>query len=640
MRLSMEQAADRQPSATFYFGVLAATLLLQLVLTGINFPLSRLGSEEHSWYIDNPYHVYQIELGRALLQQGLLTGLDPYFGAGHLGGVTYNVSARLPVLASALFPASLSTSALYAGYVLACSLAASLALPAMAWLLRWPAAAALAAAWAGLAFWWIGALRWYHTAGMSSFVCASYLGVLYGAWIWRICTEKRGGATWTVLAGLLGGLGLWMHPLFGLVVAALFVGFLAVGWRTLAWPGFLARSLGIAAIAVAINLPWLMAMTQTVNISAQSPYQKLVGWSVMVDPLLGKWTAGSLGSFLNPLAVMACAAALATPVFARRRALGPFVIGGAICLVFAAFGAASATVGTLQPNRFVAPGFLMFGAGAAFCAGAAASWLYRRAARPLRWGAGMVGLLLCLYVGREVTREATPGTHPHYGNPGTELSQTPARVAQLAAWLRANTTDEGRILFETSLGRIHGGGHAAGLLALAAEREFVGAAYPFSLPEVSFWDHAAFGVPINQVATAQFDAQLASKLTLLNVGWAVAHSRELVQALTRHAAAQQVAEIGVLRIFKIHQPLSYAQSGSVRVVARGFNRVEFADAAGGNLVLRYAWVPGLAATPPARIEPVVVAPDFPPLVRVVHPPSRFVLSTCADCAADTLKTVD
>jgi hypothetical protein len=638
MTLSMDPQAIHKPSAAFYAIVIAATLLLQLALIALNFPLSSLGTGEHSWYIDNPYHVYQIELGRALLQQGLLTGLDPFFGAGHLGGVTYNVSARLPVLASALLPAAISTSTLYVGYVLLCTLLAPAALPAMAWVLRWPRAHTGVVALAGLAFWWIGALRWYHTAGMSSFVCVSYLGPLYAAWIWRVCAEGRHRAASTVAAGVLGGLGLWLHPFFGLVVAAVFLGFLAVGWRALSWRGFLVKATGVASMALALNLPWLIAMTQTANMAVQQPYQKSVGWSVMINPLIGRWTTGSLGSFLNPLAAAMCAAALVALAPSKRRQAWPFVMGAAICLLFAAFGAASATVGTLQPNRFVAPGFLMLGIGAAYGIAEAALWLRAHAPRPVAWGAAVLGLLLAAYTGREVLREATPGTHPHYGKPGSELSRIPAPVAELMAWLRAETSDEGRILFETSLARIHGGGHAAGLLALGSQREFVGGAYPYALPDVSFWDHAAFGAPIGSAAGSEFDAQLASRLAVLNVGWAVVHSPELVQALGRYGKAEQVGELGPLKLFKINQPLSYVQSGHARVTSRSFNRVEFADAQGDQLVLRYLWVPGMVTVPPAKLEPTIVAPGFPPLVRVFNPPARFVLSTCAKCQAGASTT--
>lgn len=133
-----------------------------------------------------------------------------------------------------------------------------------------------------------------------------------------------------------------------------------------------------------------------------------------------------------------CAAALVALAQIKRRQVWPFVVGAAICLLFAAFGAVSATVGTLQPNRFVAPGFLMLGIGAAFGIAEAALWLRAHAPRQVAWGAA----------------EATPGTHAHYGKPGSELSRIPAPVAELMAWLRAETSDESRVLFESRSGQL------------------------------------------------------------------------------------------------------------------------------------------------------------------------------------------
>jgi hypothetical protein len=42
-----------------------------------------------------------------------------------------------------------------------------------------------------------------------------------------------------------------------------------------------------------------------------------------------------------------------------------------------------------------------------------------------------------------------------------ELTDSPALVALLESWIAANTSADRRMVFETSLGRIHGGGHVA-----------------------------------------------------------------------------------------------------------------------------------------------------------------------------------
>ena len=169
----------------------------------------------------------------------------------------------------------------------------------------------------------------------------------------------------------------------------------------------------------------------------------------------------------------------------------PLLLSGLLLLAFASFGAAIPGMGQAQPNRFVAPAFLCVALAAAYCVGAAIPWLRSAAGRYLKIGLLLAVGALLLYAGRETLREATPGPHGHYGPSVAELGGEPPVVAELVDWLRANTTAQGRVAFETSLGRVHGGGHVAGLVALKSGRELIGAGYPFSLPEVSFWDRSA-----------------------------------------------------------------------------------------------------------------------------------------------------
>lgn len=600
-------------------------LLAQVLLLSSGFPLSGIGAGASSWHIDGPYHVYQVELGRALLKQGALTGLDPYFGAGYLGGVTYNVSARLPVLAGGLLPDAVPSGLVYAVYVLACALLAPLAILLMARRLRWPLPHTAFAALAGLAFWWIGALHWYHTAGMASFVCAAYFATAYGAWVWALCTPATSGSSMAgvLMAGLAGGAGMWFHPLFGVLVAPWFLALAIANRKDIVWRPLCVNALLIGTITLALNTPWILAMMASPNIANQQPYQKTVGLAVALKPLLGIWSGGAMGSFLNPLCLLVCIAAMLR--FGRGLALRifPLLAAAAMLLLFAAFGAANAKLAVLQPNRFIAPAFLLIGLAAAYCVGEYAVSLSRSGRRAPRLAATMAALLFAAYLGREMVREATPGPHGHYGPASAELTATPAAVGELESWIRAHTTADGRILFETSLARVHGGGHSAGMIALATGRELVGAAYPFSLPGLSFWDNAALGAPIGELT----EERLLQYLDHYNVGWIVAHSPGLIAAADRLAIGRRVARFGPIQVFEVRRPLSFLLSGSGRVVARGFNRIEIGGAGGPELTLRYHWMPGLSVTPPARLEPVPSpVAGWPPLIRVLSPPEHFVIS--------------
>ena len=627
----MTTAPRARPS--FFLFILACAMAVQLALLALSMPLSKVLSAEHSYYIDNPYHVYQLELGRALLKQGQLLGYDPMLGAGHLGGANDNLSARGPVIMAAVLPDSMSSSVIYNLYVLLCALAFPLTLAALARLLRWPAAHTALAMALGVVAWWVGALHWFHTAGMVSFVAVCYFALPYTAWLWRLCgggdDQREGGslrlAGALALAGVLGGLAVWLHPLFPVVVAILFAGFLACGWPVAAG-ALLLRGAAVSVLVVLVNLPWVAAVQGQRDISAYMgnlhPYQKAVGAAVALKPAVGIWDGGALGSLLNPLMLLACAAGLYFLPAERRRRFLPLLAGGVLMVLFSAFGAAIPGVGQLQPNRFLAPAFLLIAMAGAYNLGECVAWLRLPGRRALKLAVAAGIALAVLYFCREMLREASPGPHGHYGKAPPELTAEPKVVAELEAWIRANTTADGRIVFETSHARVHGGGHVAGLIALKTGRELIGAAYPYSLPDVSFWDRSAFGKPIKDVSPGQ----LWQGLELYNVGWVAAHSPELKRAMAALPQAAAVADIGPVRMFRLQRPLSYVLAGQATIAGRGFNRVDVSGAAGSELVLRYHWLPGLAASAGAVVEAAPSAPGFPPFIRVRNPPAAFTLS--------------
>eukprot|EP01034_Spumella_vulgaris_P029016 gene29016-35990_t len=168
--------------------IAACLLAVQLALLAVSMPLSKVLSGEHSYYIDNPFHVYQLENGHDLLKQGRLVGYDTALAGGRLAGVNENLSARGAVMLAAVLPSSLPAGLVYTLYVLICALCGPLAVAVLAGVLRWPARTAALASMLGLVFWWVGALRWYHSAGMVSFVFCCYMGLPYAAWVWQLCS--------------------------------------------------------------------------------------------------------------------------------------------------------------------------------------------------------------------------------------------------------------------------------------------------------------------------------------------------------------------------------------------------------------------------------------------------------------------
>lgn len=603
-------------------GLMLAALAVQLILLGFSMPLNKLASGDWFFHIDNPYHIYQLDLGRALQEKGLWMAYDPFFGAGSLAGLSSNVSARLTLLFAGLMPAGVPTASVYVVYVLICSLLAPLSVWGLGQLLKWSRWHNILALAIGLLLWWVGVFHWYHTAGMVSFVCACYLAPLYATWSYSLCNPGTPAKpTMLLLAGFAGGAGLWLHPLFCIPVLLLFLSFVVLdfGPRRL-WP-LLGRASVIAIVAMLLSLPWILAFAPSgIQTMAEAPYQRAVGLKIIFNSL-GFEAGGATGAWINlPLAAI-CLFGPLTARDGKRSAMWPFLLAGLGLLLFAAFAGNSSTLAVVQPNRLIGPAYLLIGLTAAYYLTSLIDWAKTPGSRSVKVGVLTVGLMVMLYFGRELLREVTPGSHEHHGKAPPEIRDPPPLVAKLEKWINANTSADGRILFETSLGRVHGGGHIAGYLAATTRREFMGAAYPYFSPQLSCWDKSCFGRLIGTVQPEFFRRAIET----YNVGWLVVHSSELKSFLKQLPEIKMVADFDGISIFQVSGARSFIYEGRGRVFGRDFNRVELSDVSGQALTLRYHWVRGLETVPPSRIEAYVWSADFPPLIRIINPPSNFIL---------------
>lgn len=603
--------------------VMLTALAVQIALLSLSMPISDLATGNWFFNIDNPYHIYQLGQGEALWRLGRLTGYDPYFGAGTLGGLATNVSARFSLFVAAMLPQATPPATAYAAYVFLCSLAPVFAIWALGRMLKWSQWQAGFALILGLLLWWVGVFRWYHTAGMVSFVAACYLAIPFAVWSFSVCSAgQRLRPTVIPLVGLVGGAGMWLHPLFCIPVAILFLSLIPTSRTSIRVPIFVARAASIALIVVALCLPWVLAL---VNASgpqypSQQPYQRAVGLGVLIQSL-GFGAGGATGATINLLILGACIFGAWTMRRRMDHAVLPFVFAGLALLVFSAFAGANETLAYVQPNRFLGPAYLLLAVATSYYLPAAIGRVRSERRTPAKLGLLLVGIASALFFGRELFREISSGDHGRHGKAPPEISAAPAIVLRLEQWIAANTTVDGRILFQVSLGRVHGGGHVAGYLAARTKREFMGAAYPYYQAQTSCWDKFCFGRPIADISPEDFQRILVA----YNTHWIIAHSDELKQLIQRIPAIKKVAEFDNLSMYELGGVKNFVESGNGRVVGREFNRVEVAGASGPALILRYNWLPGLVTVPPSTIEPYVWSAGFPPLIRIVKPPANFVL---------------
>jgi hypothetical protein len=618
--------ADRaaEPSGGMpLLAVVGVTLLVQLVLQAYFFPLSALWDAARLVHIDAPFHQYQMEVARQLCAEQRLTGYDIFFAAGHLGGVSFNASAKLPALLACLDTASANIPVIYKQFSFWSGVLAPAMLVATCVLLRLPVSVAAVVALFSVLLWWTGAIRWYHAAGLVSYVIVAFASVPFAVAALRVC---RRPTLWRLaLLTVVAAIGLLVHPLF--VVAAALIGLpllvdeLRAGLR-------IANVVAVVAVLLAgmllLNGIWLWPSLTTPSFATiVHPYQRAVDPTLVLQELLGLAPTAAGGSRLYNVLWIGALLCIGCWRGSARRALLALIAAAVLLMIWASFGAVIPALASLQPNRFSALAWLCLVVPAA--AGVVAAAQQIPAAHGFgRWLRGAALLIVAGFLAffvREAEREIlAPAETGRYAVAAPEVKGEGGLSRPLLDFLGTQTDASARVFFELSLARVHDGGHMAGLYALASNREFIGGPYPFT-DFASAWDDFAFGKPYAEHSPEQLNAFLDA----YNIRWMLCHSTACRAAMAALPGVDKLADLGPVTAFVRAASPGFVVHGSARVVERCINRVTLADAAGSPLILRYHWVPGLVSVPPARIEAVDIVPGARPFIAIHDPPPDLTL---------------
>ena len=604
--------------------------LLQLFLQAQVFPLSALNDDQQLLHIDSAFHQYQMEVARQLCAEGQVSGFDPLFAAGQVAGLVSNASAKLQAVFACVAGTAAAVGPVYKHISFWQGVAApALAASAAALFGLGPMATAVAALLAMLG-WWTGGVRWYHTAGMVSYVISAYLTLPFVVAFWRCSLKPSWGGAFGV--ALVGAVGMWIHPLFPLGAVLAGGPLLAMGLRSRSQLGS-AAMLAVAGLVamLLLNHVWIVDSMRLLGASGyQQPYQRAVVPDLPLLEMLGRAPTAGGGLRLGSALLAGVALSWMTLQGPLRPALLGLVVGGTLLMTWAAVGALIPGGGVLQPNRFSVLAWLclLIPAAAGLSAAPASLFAALSVARGRRVvPAALMAALIAAAVAVsafavwEAQREilASPGTG-RYAVAPPEVKGSGPVSKQIVQFLQQRTQPGARVLFETSMARVHDGAHMAGLYALAASREFVGGPYPH-MDFASAWDGFAMGARYEQ-RTPQ---ALASLLDTYNVRWMLCHSASCKQAMRALPLTSEVAQLGPVSAFERASSPGYVIQGTGRVVQSCINRVEIVDASGSPLVLRYHWVPGLRSEPSGRVVPVPLLDGARPFVAIHDPPPNLVL---------------
>lgn len=615
------------PGISTYALAALAVLLIQFVFLSQSFPLGELFSALPLTVVDHAFHQFQTFLALDLARQGQLTGYDTHFAAGYVGGVTLNVSAKFPALAAWLLHGVLNPVITYKLYVFLSALVAPLCLPLAARLLLLDSLTTWIAALLGLSMWWASAFHWYHTVGMVSYVLIAYLTIPYCAGIYRALQGKH--QWWqSILLGVFGAAAFFLHPFFPVSIA-IFVVMLHVFYRD-EFP--LKRSvLPLSVIAVSALLPnliWLVAMLSApsfANGGFTAPYQQTVDPMIMWWEITGQWHAHAMGAKIYTL--LAVLAVIGGWFGAKGEFIRTSLGVWAVLVLFSALGASLPFLAPLQPNRFSMMGYLYLVLPASM---GLASLLRLVVSRGWHPGFAVVPIIVLLpfsaLVAKEFVHEVSSIPSGRYGRPPPEVQGLGANNKALLQWITDHTSKRGRILFETSSGRIHDGAHISGLLAYLSHREFIGGPYPH-LFFAGFWDGYVFGKPIQSIDETAF----MRYLDIYNIGWVMAHSPASIAYLNSQPALKQVTQIGGVHVYQAKRPLTYFLAGEGSVEVDNLALVVRVADVSKPIVLSYHYIPGLNADDGSVITPVYIADDPQPFIKLAPRSNTVVLCDTHPC---------
>jgi hypothetical protein len=204
-------------------------------------------------------------------------------------------------------------------------------------------------------------------------------------------------------------------------------------------------------------------------------------------------------------------------------------------------------------------------------------------------------------------------------------------LTAIVDWIKQETPHDARLLFEES------GDESS----FAYDRTYLSSFLPY------FTGRQLIGGPINLYNDrhhfAEFhsgkmfkkdpqsisDDELRNYLKLYNIGAVVAFHPESLKRLQSIPGLVTLEErVGPIHLMKVNQPLNWFIQGEGKVKAT-FNRLELSDLKGEEIILKYHWIEGLTAFPSTKIEPVMIADDPIPFIKLVNPPSTVTLRVAA-----------
>jgi hypothetical protein len=616
--------------------IIATGVIFALHLLGLALLFHPIGSLfDANPVIDQDWglHFHHLKSLEAFWTQDRIgSGYNPFFMAGYPSNTIQDLSIKFFEVAA------LGLSALTLSAVQGFKLSAFLSMAAVPWLMFFAARnffyaddsrslIALAAALLGIIYWWNSLPREMFFYGMIGFPVASYLSIWGLSLFYRIASEGRAISPahlgWLVFVLVV----LPLHVQSILILLPPMIALLAAQPK-LIQRHLLLAILGAAAASLVINSPWLLTaiahrgddVSQT--IVAQLPlFASTDPFTFLIDYLgaKGYWTFRP--SFVEKgfrLALLILGVlGIRRLIQSEQRALG-IMLAWAISVLFLVtyFGAFISSVKAWQPLRFKIPYDLLLAIGAAY---AVNHWANARAPSFWRSVPWLLSAALCVFAVNLVQTEST-------GKLQLRTQPIP-EIAAVVDWIERETSAEARVLFEESgdeTGFVYDGIYLSSFIPHRTGRQLIGGPINLYNDRHHFAEFHSGKLFKRDIANFS-DAELRKYLSLYNIAAVVTfHPASLQRFQSMPGLFTLDRRIGPVHLLKVNQTLSWFVKGEGKVKA-SLNRLELTELKGNAIVLKYHWTAGLKSEPAAKIEPVNLADDPIPFIKIIDPPAVLVL---------------
>jgi len=488
--------------------------------------------------------------------------------------------------------------------------------------------AAPSAALLGTIYWWNSLPREMFFYGMVGYPAAAYLSVLGASLFYRIAKHP---ASWS--PAHLG----WI--LFAIVILPLHVQSALIFLPALlslliAQPNLLKPSLALwimaaGVISLSANLIWLVPALTHRHDDVSSAIVEQLSLFVSADPLtffkdyLGPnnywsfrpsfWEKGARLTLLL-LGLLG----LLQLWRGEHKPLGAVLIGTALTLFAVTyFGSMIPFLKGWQPLRFKVPYDLVLVLASSY---AIARWATDRPSASLAY---VVPVFL---LAGSVTFLFNLATTESLGKLKLRTHVRP-EISAIVDWVRTQTPADARVLFEESgdeTGFVYDGMYLSSFIPHWTGRQLIGGPINLYNDRHHFAEFHSGRLFKRNIQTLDDDI-IKNYLRLYNVGAVVAFHPASVQRLLSISGLVTVdRQIGPIFLMKVNQPLTWFVQGDGKVKASA-NRLELSDVRGSELILKYHWVAGLAGIPAVKMDPVKIANDPIPFIKISNPPAVFTL---------------